>query len=123
MMRMANASTPAEASPSPGGSSVLGPAVVCVGKITSEEDLTIRGGFQGSLKLEGRRLRIDPGAEVESDVEAGSVVLAGSLTGSIRASGTVTLAREAKMKGDIVAAKVTIQEGAQFRGGIKIVTA
>ncbi len=120
---MANASLAPETLSAPNGPSLLGPAVVCVGRITSEEDLTIRGAFEGSLKLEGRRLRIDPGAEVESDVEAGSVVLAGTLTGNIKATGTVTLAREAKMKGDIVAAKVTIQEGAQFRGGIKIVTA
>ncbi len=120
---MANAPSPAETPSASNGASLLGPAVVCVGRITSEEDLTIRGGFQGSLNLGGRKLRIDPGAEVEADVEAGSVVLAGTLTGNIKASGTVTLAREAKMKGDIVAAKVTIQEGAQFRGGIKIVTA
>jgi cytoskeletal protein CcmA (bactofilin family) len=44
----------------------------------------------------------------------------GSLTGNIRATGMVSLSSEARMKGDIVAARVTIQEGAQFRGGIKI---
>ena len=119
---MANASSPAETLSSPAGSSVLGSGLTCVGRIEAAEDLTIRGGFQGDLKLDGRRLRIEPGARVESDVEAGSVHLAGSLTGNIRASGTVSLTREARMKGDIVAAKVTIQEGAQFRGGIKIAT-
>ena len=119
---MSNESTPLEGPSSPGGSSLLGATLVCAGRITADEDLTIRGGFQGSLKLDGRRLRIESGATVESDVEAESVFLAGSLIGNIHASGTVSLSPEAKMKGDIVAAKVTIQEGARFRGGIKIVT-
>jgi len=108
------------AAPSP---SRLGSALVCVGQITADEDLTIGGGFQGSLKLGGRRLRIEAGAKVESDIEAGSVLVQGTLSGNIRASGTVALAAEARMKGDIVAAKVTIHEGARFRGGIRIVTA
>ena len=120
---MASETHPAELpSAPPAGSSLLGATVTCVGQITADEDLTLRGGFQGSLKLGGRRLRIESGAKVVADIEAGSVFLAGSLDGSIRASGTVTLSPQAKMKGDIVAAKVTIQEGAQFRGGIKIVT-
>ena len=107
---------------SAGGTSLIGASVVCVGRVTADEDMIIRGGFQGSLKLGGRRLRIETGALVESDVEAGSVFIAGSLSGTVRAMGTVTLTRDARMKGDIVAAKVTIQEGAQFRGGIKILT-
>jgi cytoskeletal protein CcmA (bactofilin family) len=106
----------------PGAASILGSSLVCVGTITADEDLVIRGGFQGGLKLGRRSLRIEPGAAVESDIEAGSVSISGSLTGSVRASGTVSLSAQAKMKGDIAAAKVIIQEGAQFRGGIKIVT-
>ena len=104
----------------PGRQSTLGPTLVCAGQITADEDLVVRGGYQGSLKLNGRRLSIEPSARVEADVEAGTVLLQGSLTGNIRASGTVALSSEARMKGDIVAARVTIQEGAQFRGGIKI---
>jgi cytoskeletal protein CcmA (bactofilin family) len=120
---MANEPNPYETAASPGGSaSILGSSLVCVGTVTADEDLIIRGGFQGGLKLGRRSLRIEPGAKVESDIEAGTVSISGSLTGSIHASGTVSLSAQAKMKGDIVAAKVTIQEGAQFRGGIKIVT-
>jgi cytoskeletal protein CcmA (bactofilin family) len=119
---MANETGTAEFPSSSGGASLLGASVVCVGRVTADEDVTIRGGFQGSLKLGGRRLRIETGAKVEADIEAGSVFIAGSLAGGIRASGMVALTRDAKMKGDIVAAKVTIQEGAQFRGAIKIMT-
>jgi cytoskeletal protein CcmA (bactofilin family) len=108
-----------EASSSP---SCLGPGLVCVGQITADEDLTIRGGFQGTLKMGRRSLRIEAGARVESEIEAGSVFVRGTLSGNIRASGAVALAPEAVVKGDIVAAKVTIREGAQFRGGIRIVT-
>ena len=119
---MANENRPAETPFPSGAGTILGASAMCVGEITADEDVILRGGFQGRLKLGARRLRIEPGARVESDIEAGSVFVAGSLSGNIRASGTVTLTHDSRMKGDIVAAKVTIQEGAQFRGGIKIMT-
>jgi cytoskeletal protein CcmA (bactofilin family) len=100
--------------------SLLGQTFVCTGQITGQEDLLIKGTFKGIIRLKNHSLVIDKSARVEADIIAGSVSVAGDLTGNIRASGTVFVSAEAKMKGDITAVKVSIQDGAQFRGSIKM---
>ncbi|MDP2914372.1 MAG: polymer-forming cytoskeletal protein [Candidatus Aminicenantes bacterium] len=108
------------ASLGPETTSLLGQTLVCTGQITGQEDLLIKGTFKGIIRLKNHSLVIDKNARVEADIIAGNVSLAGDLTGNIRASGTVFVSAEAKMKGDITAAKVSIQDGAQFRGSIKM---
>lgn len=103
-----------------GKASVLGPTIVGSGELTGQEDLVIKGTFKGKIQLPKNSLFIEAGAHVEADIEAGQATLQGNLTGSIHASGKVLVSSSAKMTGDITAAKVSIQDGAQFKGSIKI---
>jgi cytoskeletal protein CcmA (bactofilin family) len=103
-----------------GPAAFLGPSFVCTGQIAAQEDLLIQGTFRGVIRLKAHKLTIAPGAQVEADVIAGSVEVAGQLTGNIRATGTVMLSAAASMKGDITAPKVSIRDGAQFRGLVRM---
>jgi len=103
--------------------SALGPTLAVKGEIAGDEDLVLRGSFQGSIKLRHHGLTIEPGARVEADIEADHVAVAGELTGNIAAAGRVVLSSEARMKGDITAARIHIRDGAQFRGSIKMTPA
>jgi cytoskeletal protein CcmA (bactofilin family) len=98
----------------------LGPSFVCTGQIAAQEDLLIQGTFKGVIRLKDHKLTIAPGGQVEADVIAGSVEVEGHLTGNIRATGIVTLSAAASMKGDITAPKVSIRDGAQFRGLVRM---
>jgi cytoskeletal protein CcmA (bactofilin family) len=100
--------------------SALGPSTVFTGELAGEEDIILRGAFKGTIRIRNHNLFIERGANVEADVEAAGVAVSGSLTGNIQASGRVALSKEARMKGDIEAAKIHIREGAQFRGSIKM---
>jgi cytoskeletal protein CcmA (bactofilin family) len=100
--------------------SSLGSKLVCKGEISGEEDLVIKGRIKGTIMLRKHSLFIEKDALVEADVTAANVVLSGSLTGNIYASGKAFLSPEARMKGDIVAAKVSIRDGAQFMGSIRM---
>ena len=103
-----------------GKSSVLGTKLVFKGEIGGEEDVVIYGAFSGNVSLKNHSLVINPEAVVEAEIAAANVSLSGSLTGNIRASGKVFLSSTAKMKGDIVASKIVIWDGAQFRGTIRM---
>jgi cytoskeletal protein CcmA (bactofilin family) len=106
---------------SPSGTTAfLGPSFVCTGQIAAEEDLVIQGSFKGNIRLKDHKLTIAPAAKVEADIDAGQVEIAGHLTGNIRATGTVSIFSAASMKGDISAPKVSISDGAQFRGLIRM---
>jgi len=101
-------------------SSVLGPNIAGNGELTGTEDLVIKGSFQGHIQLPGHTLLIDTGARLEADIAAAHVLLRGNLVGKIRASGRVAVSSGAQMNGDITAARISIQDGAQFKGSLKI---
>ncbi len=99
---------------------VLGPTIVCSGELSGQEDLIIKGTFKGKVQLAKNTVIIERGAQVDAEIAAVNVVVHGHLTGIILASGKVQVSSSGRMKGDITAARVSIQEGAQFKGGIKI---
>ncbi len=96
----------------------LGSGLTIQAEISGREDLILQGSYKGLIALAGAGLYVDARAEVEAEVEASEVVVHGALTGNIKAAGRVFLAPTAKVKGNITAAQITIQEGAMFRGAI-----
>jgi cytoskeletal protein CcmA (bactofilin family) len=104
----------------PEKASSLGSTFLCTGQISGQEDLLIKGTFKGAIRLKNHSLFIEKSARVEADIVAANVMLSGDLTGNIQATGKVFLSSEAKMKGDITAAKISVQDGAQFRGAIRM---
>lgn len=98
----------------------IGAQCAVEGAITAGEDLLIQGRFKGRIELPGRVLIIDVGAEVEADISAGQVFLNGRLKGNVAAGGRVVLSPSARMTGDISAAGVSIKDGAQFKGTVKM---
>lgn len=96
----------------------LGAGLTVQAEISGREDLVLQGPFKGLIALSGASLTIDRQAEVEAEIEAADVFVHGSLSGGIRATGRVVLAASGRIKGDITAAQITIQDGAMFRGAI-----
>jgi len=85
------------------------------GDLTGSEDLVVQGAFKGKIFLLERTLTVDLKAQIEGDIEAGDVFIAGSVTGNIRATGRVVLDAAARMNGDISAARISIRDGARFK--------
>ena len=121
-MSKSEAALPLEPSPRalPGNAVRLGPGHHFQGDLTGSEDLVIQGSFKGKIFLLERTLIIDLKAEVEGDIEAGDVFVAGSLAGNVRATGRVVLEASSEVKGDIVAVRISIQDGARFKGAIQM---
>jgi cytoskeletal protein CcmA (bactofilin family) len=68
--------------------------------------------------LKEASLFIDRKAQVEATVAARDVYVYGTVIGTIQATGRVFLSAEADMKGDISAARLSVEDGARFRGGV-----
>jgi cytoskeletal protein CcmA (bactofilin family) len=102
----------------PSSAARLGPSFIVDGVFSASEDVVIQGTFKGSLELKNASLYIDRKAQVEASVSAKDVYVYGTIAGPIRASGRVFLSTEADVKGDISAARLSVEDGARFRGGV-----
>jgi cytoskeletal protein CcmA (bactofilin family) len=98
-------------------STVIGAGITIEGDISTEEDVVVAGTVRGKLSAK-EGVTIEHGATVEADVAGGSFAVAGALTGNVTASDRVDLQSGARVIGNVKAARVTIADGAQFKGNV-----
>jgi cytoskeletal protein CcmA (bactofilin family) len=98
-------------------STVIGAGIIVEGEIATDEDIVVQGTVRGKVSAK-EAVTIQQGATVEADVVGGSLVVGGTLTGNITASDRVDLQAGARVIGNVKAARVTIADGAQFKGNV-----
>ena len=99
---------------------LIGKSVVIKGELSCGEDLYIDGQVEGTIDPKGNRLTIGPNGRVKANVTACAVVVQGKLEGNIQASDRVDLKQSAVVMGDIATQRISIDEGAYFKGSLNI---
>lgn len=85
------------------------------GKITSSGSLRVDGQLNGDVSLTGD-LVIGANGEITGNIDAQAVTVGGKITGNINVKNKLVLEGKARIKGDIHASKLVIDEGAIFDG-------
>ena len=98
----------------------IGRSVIIKGELSGSEDLYVDGQVEGTIELHGNRLIIGPNGQVRANVNAKGVVVEGKLDGNIRASERAELKKSAVAVGDIVTQRISIEDGAYFKGKVDI---
>ena len=98
----------------------IGKSVVVKGELSGSEDLIVDGEVEGSITLRGQSLTVGPNGRVRANIEARNVIVHGRVDGNIHATERVDLRKSATLSGDIATARISIEDGAFFKGGIDI---
>jgi cytoskeletal protein CcmA (bactofilin family) len=98
----------------------IGKSLVIKGEVTGSESLYIDGRVEGSINLPGNRVTIGRNGVVNANVTAREIVVIGKLKGNLAASDRVDIRNEGSLTGDVVAQRISIEDGAFFKGGIDI---
>ena len=110
--------------PTPSGSSseqaTIGKSLTIKGEITGSEMLYIDGHVEGSVNLPGNRVVVGRNGHVAANISAREVVILGKVNGNINATDRVDIRNEGSLTGDVVAQRISIEDGAYFKGGIDI---
>lgn len=88
-----------------------------LGEIHSKNELTIEGEVEGRLILEGG-IVVQPSGIVKGDIEAQIVKISGKVEGDVQARDHVEIMRDGRVKGNVAAPRVQINDGAFFKGAI-----
>jgi cytoskeletal protein CcmA (bactofilin family) len=99
---------------------LIGKSVVIKGELSCSEDLYIDGQVEGTIDPKGNRLTIGPNGRVKANINACAVIVQGKLEGNIQASHRVDLKQSAVVMGDIATQRISIDEGAYFKGSVNI---
>lgn len=97
---------------------VIGSTITIKGEVSGDENLIIEGRVEGSVELAGHDLTIGQSGKVEASLSAKTVKVDGQVTGDIAGSEKVVITKTGKVLGNIIAPRVTLEDGAKFKGAI-----
>jgi cytoskeletal protein CcmA (bactofilin family) len=103
-----------------GDQAIISKGLFVKGEISGTESLYIDGKVEGSISLPGNRVTIGRNGQVGANVTAREVVVLGKVRGNVTASDRVDIRAEGALSGDVAAARISIEDGAFFKGGIDI---
>ena len=103
-----------------GEPATIGKGLVIRGEITGTDSLVIEGRVEGSIHLEGNRVTVGRGGQAAANITAREVVVLGKVRGSIVATDRLDIRAEGGVVGDLAAPRISIEDGAFFKGAIDI---
>ncbi len=98
----------------------LGASIQIKGQVHGSEDLQIDGIVDGPISLKGHELTVGSTAQLNSEIHAGNVVAYGKVVGNVHSRGRVDIKKDGSIIGDIDSARISIEDGAHFKGRIEI---
>ena len=98
----------------------LGKSLIIKGEVTGSESLYIDGRVEGSINLPGNRVTVGRNGVVSANISAREIVVLGKVKGNMTASDRVDIRGEGSLTGDVVSQRISIEDGAYFKGGIDI---
>ncbi|MCP4047186.1 MAG: polymer-forming cytoskeletal protein [Gammaproteobacteria bacterium] len=110
----ASASTPV----SSGRAAVIGPEIHINGDISGNEDLVVEGKVDGKIRLGANQVEIGQSGRVNANVTAKVIKIAGEVRGDLTGTEKVIISRSGNVHGNIVAPRMTLEDGAIFKGSI-----
>jgi len=103
-----------------GEQATIGKSLVVKGEVSGSESLYIDGKVEGAINLPGNRVTVGRNGQVAATIMAREIVVLGKVRGNCQASDRVDIRSEGSLTGDVIAARISIEDGAFFKGGIDI---
>lgn len=97
---------------------VIGSEIRIKGDITGNENLIIEGKVIGKVQLKAHDVHIGQNGKVHADVTAKVIKVAGEVRGDLTANEKVVILATGNVHGNIIAPRMTLEDGALFKGSI-----
>jgi len=110
-----NKNEPMKKTESTAAVNMIGAGTIITGDIVSKGDIRIDGTLRGSVNTEGKIVLGREGM-IEGDVICKDADISGTIKAKISVSQLLSLKTTAKLNGDIITNKLSIEPGAAFSG-------
>lgn len=111
-------SQPPKAVPSTGEErTFIGKGVLIKGEVIAEEDMIIEGRVEGKIETK-RSLIVGKNGNIEAEIKANEVKIMGKVTGDVYTTTRIEIVPTGVIFGNITSPRVSISEGAIFKGNI-----
>ena len=98
----------------------IGRGLCVTGEITGSRDLYIEGEVSGSIFLPDNHVVVGGTADVQANISARIVEVAGNVIGDLNAADRIVIRSSSSVEGDIMAPQIQLEEGCQFKGSVQM---
>jgi cytoskeletal protein CcmA (bactofilin family) len=110
--------------PSPAGerrrqTTLIAPGTVISGRVSGATEVLVEGEVEGDLQVEGV-VTVGADGKVRGEIVARVVKVGGRVVGNVRGGERVEVLPSGSLEGDVAAPRVTIAEGAFFKGRVEM---
>jgi len=100
------------------GSTIIGSSFSFKGEITGEKDLTVQGQVEGTIDLKKNHVTIGRTGRIKADVYGRTITIEGEVQGNLFGEERIVLRQSGRVRGDMRAPAINLEEGAKFKGNI-----
>ena len=96
----------------------IGPSIQISGDVTGNEDLRIEGRVEGTVSLSDNALTVGKEGQINATVNARAIFVEGKVEGDLKGDEQIVIHSSGDVHGNIVAPRVTLEDGCKFKGSI-----
>lgn len=97
---------------------MIGASITIKGDLAGEEDLLIQGTVEGTISLRDHLVTVGKEGRLNATVHARSITVQGKVQGDLNGNEQVVVERSGIVSGNIIAPRVTLENGCQFNGSV-----
>ena len=113
-LRVAEVSSP----PASSGRTLIGAGTIVRGEVAGEEDLLVEGRVEGKIDLRQNAVTVGAKGRLAAEVRARTILIDGEVDGNLNAEEQIVIRKSGRVRGDLTSPRVTIEDGARFKGAI-----
>lgn len=99
---------------------IIGPSIQLDGDLRGQEDLLIEGEVNGTVQLRDNSLTVGSQGKIKADLYAKEIHVDGHVEGDLFGSERVVIRKSAQVRGNVTSPRVSLEEGARFKGSIEM---
>jgi len=97
---------------------LIGPSIEIKGTLSGGEDLFVEGRVEGKIELAQHSVTIGTSGRIKADIQGRSIVVMGEVEGNLVGSEQIFLRQSSKVRGNLIAPRVSLEDGSDFKGSI-----
>lgn len=99
--------------------SIIGPGMKVFGDCDADGAIRVEGSVKGNIRA-GKAVVVGKDGRVDGDIFTQDAVIAGVVTGTLRAESRLELQASSRIEGEVIAARMQLEEGAMLNGTIQM---
>ncbi len=96
----------------------IGPSIQISGDVTGNEDVRIEGRVEGTISLSDNVLTVGKEGQINATATARAIFVEGKVEGDLKSDEQIVVRSSGNVRGNIVAPRVTLEDGCKFKGSI-----